>query len=206
MREKHFIDFHKGITGLFVLALIAWQGAWQNTTAMTYLALHGSYGLMWVLKSRHFPDASWEKPCGLWRGLGIWLGLTLYWVAPWIIVTGDVSAPAGLLAVAVAVFGLGVFLHFAADMQKHMSLTLRPGELLHTGLWARLRNPNYFGELLIYLSFAILSMHWLVYLILTIFVLAYWVPNMLRKDRSLARYPGFEDYRTQSWLFLPLLF
>jgi steroid 5-alpha reductase family enzyme len=37
----------------------------------------------------------------------------------------------------------GIFLHFAADMQKHISLALRPGQLVTEGLWSRTRNPNY---------------------------------------------------------------
>lgn len=56
MRERHVIDTHKGITGPVILGLIAWQDAWHNPAALTYLAMHGSYGLMWVAKSRLFPD------------------------------------------------------------------------------------------------------------------------------------------------------
>lgn len=205
MREKHFIDTHKGVTGLFIIALIAMSGSWNNPTAMVYLGMHGSYGLLWVIKSRVFPDASWERPCSLRWGLAIWLGLSLYWVAPWIITSSDVRAPAWLLAVAVGFFSIGIFLHFAADMQKYVSLKLRPGRLIRSGLWSRLRNPNYCGELLIYMSFAMLPMHWLPPLILAGFVLAYWVPNMLRKDRSLSRYADFATYRARSWLFIPYL-
>lgn len=206
MKEKHFIDSHKGVTALLVAGLITWQGAWENPTALLYLALHGSYGLMWVIKSHTFPDRSWEKPCSVSRGLVIWLALSLYWVAPWIIVGYDVLAPGWLQAACVALFALGVFLHFAADMHKHIQLKLRPGQLIDNGLWSRLRNPNYFGELLIYLSFALLAMHWLPLMILALFVLGYWLPNMRRKDRSLARHDGFEAYRARSWLFLPLLY
>lgn len=205
MREKNFIDSHKGVTGLFIVALIYWQDAWQNATALIYLALHGSYGLMWVLKSRLFADKSWEKDCSIMRGLIIWLGLSLYWIAPWIIVMQGVQAPGWLLALAVASFAFGVFLHFCADMQKHMSLALRPGHLLSDGLWARSRNPNYLGELLIYVAFALLAMHWLPFVVLGLFIIAYWVPNMLRKDRSLSRYPEFSDYRARSWLFIPFV-
>lgn len=205
MREKHFIDSHKGATGIFILGLIAWHDAWANPTAMVYLALHGSYGIFWLIKSRVFPDKSWEKQAPLWWGISIWAGLSLYWIAPWLIVSGDIRAPAWLSAAAVAAFAFGVFLHFSADMQKHVTLSLRPGKLMTDGLWSRIRNPNYFGELLIYASFAALAMHWLPALVLALFVLAYWMPNMRRKDRSLSRYEGFADYRSRSWLFVPFL-
>lgn len=205
MREKHIIDTHKGITGLVVLGLIAWQNAWREPAALVYLAIHGSYGLMWVLKSRHFPDKSWEKPCSLQRAVAIWAALSLYWIAPWILITSNPQASAWIIALSVFLFGIGIFLHFCSDMQKHVALKLRPGHLIHTGLWGRLRNPNYFGELLIYVSFAILAMHWLPFIVLAMFIAAYWLPNMLRKDRSLARYPGFAAYRARSWLFVPFL-
>lgn len=206
MKEKHFIDSHKGVTALLVAGLIIWKGAWDNPTALLYLALHGSYGLMWVIKSQTFPDRSWEKPCSGMRGLVIWMALSLYWIAPWIIVQYDVRAPGWLLAGCAGIFALGVFLHFAADMHKHTQLALRPGQLIDSGLWSRLRNPNYFGELLIYLSLALLARHWLPLLILALFVLCYWLPNMWRKDRSLARYDGFGAYRARSWLFIPLVY
>jgi protein-S-isoprenylcysteine O-methyltransferase Ste14 len=114
-----------------------------------------------------------------------------------------VQAPPWHLALCVSLWGFGVFLHFASDMQKHMWLKLRPGELLTEGLWARVRNPNYLGELLIYLAFALLAMHWLPLLLLLAFILVYWLPNMRRKDRSLARYGEFEAYRQRSKLLLP---
>ena len=64
---------------------------------------------------------------------------------------------------------------------------------------------NYFGELLIYLGFGLLAMHWLPVLVLGLFVVVIWIPNMLRKDRSLSRYAEFEEYERRSKFFLPFL-
>jgi len=33
-----------------------------------------------------------------------------------------------------------------------------------------------------------------------------WFPNMFRKDKSLARYPGFYEYQKNSSLFIPYLY
>lgn len=206
MKQKHFIDSHKALTGPFVLLLIALYSQWQNPTAWVYLALHGTYGVLWVLKSRIFPDKQWEQPADRRFALIAWGGLSVYWVAPWLLTWRRVEAPAWYLGLCVALYTLGIFLHFAADMQKYMWLKLRPGELLNEGLWARLRNPNYFGELLIYLGFGLLAMHWLPLLLLVLFMAVYWLPNMWRKDRSLARYPGFAVYRARSKLFVPWVF
>ncbi|MCU0504039.1 MAG: hypothetical protein MUC51_20165 [Anaerolineae bacterium] len=37
--------------------MIAVYDQWDNPTAWVYLALHGVYRLLWVLKSRIFPNA-----------------------------------------------------------------------------------------------------------------------------------------------------
>jgi len=206
MKQRHFIDSHKAATGLFVLALIAIYGQWDNPTAWVYLALHGTYGLLWVLKSRIFPDKQWEQPTSLGYGLVIWAGLSLYWIAPWLITSQNVQAPPWYLGLCIAIYGLGVFWHFASDMQKTMFLKLKPGHLMTDGLWSRLRNPNYFGELLIYLGFGLLALHWAPLIVILLFVLIVWLPNMRRKDRSLARYPDFASYKARSKLFLPFVF
>jgi protein-S-isoprenylcysteine O-methyltransferase Ste14 len=72
-------------------------------------------------------------------------------------------------------------------------------------MFARCRNPNYLGELLIYVGFGLLAMHWIPMVVLALFVAIVWVPNMLRKDRSLSRYPEFEAYKRQSKMFIPFL-
>ena len=43
MKQKHFIDTHKGATAPMVLLLIWYFSQWENTTAWIYLAIHGSY-------------------------------------------------------------------------------------------------------------------------------------------------------------------
>ena len=62
MKHKYWIDSHKGLTGPFVLGLIAWYHAWDNVIAWIYLALHGTYGVLWIVKSRYFGDKNWERP------------------------------------------------------------------------------------------------------------------------------------------------
>ncbi len=206
MREKHFIDSHKAVTGLFVLLMMALYHQWDNPTAWRYLALHGTYGILWVLKSHFFPDKGWERRTTWWYALVLWGGLSVYWVAPWLLNWRGVHAPPWYMGLCTSLYAFGVFLHFASDMQKYMWLKLRPGELLTDGLWSRVRNPNYLGELLIYLGFGLLAMHWLPVVLLALFIAVYWYPNMRRKDASLARYPQFGEYKARTKLFIPLLF
>jgi protein-S-isoprenylcysteine O-methyltransferase Ste14 len=51
-----------------------------------------------------------------------------------------------------------------------------------------------------------LAMHWLPLAILGLFIVVIWLPNMRRKDRSLSRYPEFENYSSNTRLFIPFLF
>jgi steroid 5-alpha reductase family enzyme len=202
MKQSFYIDTHKGITGVVVAALMMWCGREASVTAWISLALHGTYGVLWVWKSRVFPDSQWERRAPLWFGLAIWGGLSTYWVAPWLVMTSSSEAPPWLLGVAVMHFGLGVFLHFASDMQKHMHLQHRRGQLLDDGLWSRSRNPNYLGELFIYFSFVLVARHWLPAAILLLWLVAVWSPNMRKKDRSLSRYPTFASWRAQTGLMV----
>jgi protein-S-isoprenylcysteine O-methyltransferase Ste14 len=206
MKQKYFIDSNKVATAFVMLILMAIYNQWQNPTAWVYLALHGGYGLLWFLKSRIFPDAAWEEKASLGYGLVIWAGLSLYWVAGWIVMARGVQAPAWYLGLCVSLYLLGVFAHFTSDMQKHILLKLRPGVLISDGMFARLRNPNYFGELLIYAGFGLLAMHWLPIAILLLWIIAIWFPRMRKKDRALAQLAGFETYREQTKLFIPFLF
>jgi steroid 5-alpha reductase family enzyme len=205
MKQKYFIDSHKIATAPVVLLMMALHHQWENPTAWMYLALHGTYGIVWVLKSQIFPDKSWEQQTGWGYGLMIWGGLALYWVAPWILTSRGVQAPPWYLGLCVSIYIFGIFFHFTTDMQKHASLHMQPGRLITDGMMARCRNVNYFGEMLIYVGFGLLAMHWLPIVILGLFVAAIWFPNMLRKDKSLARYPEFEAYRRRSTLFVPFL-
>ena len=205
MKQKHFIDTHKGATAPMVLILIWYFHQWENNTAWVYLALHGSYGIMWILKSLIFPDKTWEAKCTIWYGLYIWGGLTLYWISPFIIMSSSIYNSPIYLGILVFMFSMGIFFHYAADMQKHVHLKLKPGQLIRDGLMSRCRNTNYFGELLIYLSFALMSKHWMPIAVLISFLIIIWLPNMRRKEKSLSRYPDYEEYRNRSFLLIPFI-
>lgn len=205
MRMKFYINIFKGLTAPFILLMMAHFDAWQNQSAWVYLGLHGSYGVLWVSKSRIFPDKSWERKISWLTGLGIWVALASYLIAPWMLISSGVQHPGWFLAIFIALFVLGAFLHFASDMQKYTALKSQPEHLIEDGCFKIVRNPNYFGELLIYGSLAALSLHWAPFVVLALYLALYWIPNMIRKDRSLSRYPGFEEYQKRSKLFIPYL-
>jgi steroid 5-alpha reductase family enzyme len=129
----------------------------------------------------------------------------LYWVAPFLLINRGVEPPLPLVSAAIAVNILGIFLHYTSDAQKYFTLKYHSG-LITEGFFARCRNTNYLGEILIYLSFALLAMHWLPFAIVGLFTVVLFVPNMRKKDQSLSRYPEFVGYEARSGLLLPQLF
>ena len=203
MKIKHITNLHKGTTFIFVLGLML---VYKNFSLgpWAYLALHGTYGILWLLKDRLYPDKQWEQEVSWPMGLVGYAVVSLYWVAPFILISSRVEPPLPLVAAAIALNILGVFLHFGSDAQKYYTLKYRDG-LITEGFFARCRNTNYLGEILIYSAFAILAMHWLPFVILGGFTAGIFVPSMLKKDQSLSRYPEFEAYKANSGLIFPQL-
>lgn len=204
MKFKHPINAHKGMTAPVVLAMMATYNNF-SVGPWIYLALHGGYGILWLLKDRIYPDKRWEEDISLGFGIASFMSLGAYWVAPWLLISTGVQPSNPLLAMAIFFNLLGVFLHYTSDAQKYFTLKYQPG-LITEGFFARCRNTNYLGELLIYGSFALLSLHWLPFLILAVFAMGIFLPGMRKKDQSLSRYPEFEQYRLQSGFLLPKLF
>ena len=83
----------------------------------------------------------------------------------------------------------GIFLHYTSDCQKFFTLKYKGRGLIKEGLFSYNRNPNYLGEFLIYISFVILSKNWISYAIFFTQIAIAWIPNMIKKDKSLTKYP-----------------
>jgi len=209
------INLHKAMVGPLVLVLMLLRGD-SSTAAWLYLALHGSYGLLWILKDETFPDPAWRRPCSLASAAAVFVyPLGLYLLAPLVMLTplGDwlpgrwgtnLTLPAPVAFAAVLLYVLGAFLHFVSDAQKYFVLTHQKARRLITdGLFAATRNPNYLGEIMIYAAFCLLAQHWLPWLACAYVWLTVFLPNMLAKDRSMARYPEHAAWKRRTWLLLP---
>ena len=201
MKLKNPVNLHKGSTAFYVIGLMFFYdnfsiGAW------IYLALHGSYGFLWLLKDQLFPDRQWEQAVSFGYSIFVFLILGLYWVAPWILISGYHQPDEAIIAAAVALNIVGVMLHFGSDAQKYFTLKYKAG-LITEGFFARCRNTNYLGELIIYTGFAMLSGSWIGFIGITVFFGGAFIPNMLKKDKSLSRYPEFSSYKNKSGLLFP---
>lgn len=203
------INLQKATTLLFVAALMV---AYQNfsTAAWVYLALHGTYGLCWLLKHLAFPDASWERRVTFGGAVMSWvLVLGLYWVFPVLLIspvlgTDHPQPSVALMSFCIGLHTLGVVIMMAADCQKNTTLRLRKG-LITGGMFARVRHPNYLGEMMLYAAYALMVRHWIPWLILAWVWGGVFLTNMLHKEASMSRHPEWESYRARTGMLLPKL-
>ena len=173
-----------------------------STGALIYLALHGSYGFLWLLKDRVYPDPKWEEKVSIPYAFLVYVALGLYWIAPFILISQHKVPTNAVLAGAVALNMIGTVLHFGSDAQKYFTLKYKPS-LITEGFFARCRHTNYLGELMIYIGFAMLSMSWMGYIGIVLFFCFVFIPGMLKKERSLARYEEWGEYRKKSGFLWP---
>jgi steroid 5-alpha reductase family enzyme len=204
MKVSTVINLHKALVPVVVIALML---IYDNLSveAFVYLALHGTYSLLWLMKQALYPDRRFDQRQPLLIAiLFIFVPLAGYYLAPFLLISQHVMLPPYVIGGVLVVYIVGIFLHYVGDAQKYYTLRYHQG-LIEEGLFSKTRNPNYLGEILIYVSFAILAWHWLPFLILGGWIFGFFLKNMRAKDRSLARYSEFEQYRESTGLLFPKL-
>ncbi len=204
------VNFQKCGTFFFLGALMAWYGN-TSMAAWVYLALHGTYGLVWLLKDMAFPDPNWQKRVTLLGGINAFLFvLGPYWAFGWLLISGTVRPVYPLpdyvwFALCITLCMFGSVLMIAADAQKYFTLRLQRG-LITDGVHTYVRHPNYAGEMLLYASFAMLVWHWFPVAVLAWVWLCVFAPNMVLKEASMSRYPQWAAYKQRTWWLVPLVF
>lgn len=123
------------------------------------------------------------------------------------------TAPFGLLDLLAAAVTLGaILIETLADRQLHaFSARRKPGTFIQEGLWAWSRHPNYFGELsfwwglmLFGLAAAPAAWPWVIPGALAMTLMFCFASIPLMEQRSLARRPGYADYRRRVSALVPL--
>ncbi|WP_165246646.1 methyltransferase family protein [Paludisphaera soli] len=201
------INFQKGGTLPFLGFLMYWYRN-SEAAAWIYLALHGGYGLIWLMKDLAFPDPTWRRWITVGGGINAFLGvLAWYWSFGWLLISRT-SRPTYPLpdhawfALCILLCLVGSAVMIAADAQKYFTLRLRPG-LITDGMYRYIRHPNYLGEMMIYGSFALLVWHWLPFVVLAGIWGGLFAVNMTIKEARMARHPGWAEYRRRTWWLLP---
>ena len=198
------VNFQKGATIFFCLYLMR---TYDNTspTAITYTALHGSYGLCWLLKECIFPDPKWQVNITVFSAISAVLSvLGPYWFIPYTTIAGRVECTPFTLCAATIVYVLGVIIMMGADCQKYFVLRVKRG-LITDGFFSRVRHPNYLGEMMLYGSFAWVSQDPRSWAILFYVWGGLFLPYMLRKEASMSRYEGWKAYTKKAGFLFPRL-
>ena len=204
MKIITFINAHKILVPPIVLAMMWYFSNWSSE-AYIYLSLHGTYAILWLIKESLYPDRRFQDKQPVWIGiLFIFLPLAGYYLALYLLISRHIVLPPPITGLVLLLYILGIFLDYVVDAQKFHTLRLQRG-LIEDGLFGRTRNPNYLGEILIYVAFAIMSWHWLPFLVLAGWVFGFFARNMWAKDRSMARHPGFASYKAGTGLLFPKL-
>ena len=201
MKLNQIINLHKGLT-MFVVAGLMMFYKNYSIAAWVYLSLHGTYGILWLLKEKIFPDPYFKEKINFITSITGFIFLGSYWIAPFILISSQKSVSNPIIAASISINIIGVFLHFASDAQKYFTLRIQK-ELIRDGFFKNIRNTNYLGEILIYLSFAILSMSYIPFAILALFFFVVFLPRMIKKDKSLTKYSSFKEYKQISGLLFP---
>jgi steroid 5-alpha reductase family enzyme len=151
------------------------------------------------------PDIHFYVARPFWVGLlFIFLPLGGYYLAPYLLISRHVTWPPYFFAMVLFIYTVGIFFHYVSDAQKFFTLRERKG-LIEDGLFTSTRNPNYLGEILIYFSYALISMHWIPFVVLSAWIFGFFVRNMLRKDDGLSRHAGFAAFKSRTGLLFPKL-
>ena len=203
------INFQKAGTFFFLLGLIAYFENY-STTAWIYTAMHGSYGLVWILKDVAFPDPNWQRRITIGGGINAFVTvLGWYWVFGWLLISGTVQPDYPLpdyawYCLCISLCIVGSVIMIAADAQKYFTLRVQRG-LITDGMHRYIRHPNYLGEIMIYGSFALMVWHWLPALVLAWVWLGIFAVNMISKEASMSRYPEWASYKKRTWWLVPFV-
>ena len=184
--------------------MLAWMYIFDNWSMISffYLALHGSYGIVWLIKDFVFPDPNFLRKATISSAINSWLiVLGPYCYFGYLVASRQ--SPQEIsnerMCVAMMVYVIGVVLMMCTDAQKYF--TLRENRKLLDDCFIKWsRNTNYVGEIMIYSSFALVIRLWTPWLILGWVWSFLFVSNMLSKDYSLSKKVGWEKYQAQSWM------
>tara|TARA_X000001036_G_C20559902_1_gene757980 strand:+ start:408 stop:1085 length:678 start_codon:yes stop_codon:yes gene_type:complete len=196
------INFQKGFTSIYVITLMYY---FQNftLTPYIYLSLHGVYGILWLIKDHTFPDINYRKNITLpSAGLTILTVLGPYWISPYLIIKNFIQASPLKICFCISLHTFGCVTMMAADTQKYFVLK-ETKRLIKDGWFQKSRNINYFGEMMIYFSYACLGESWVPYFILFYIWTFLFLPNMLYKDSRMINKPGGKEYYKHSNLLFP---
>ncbi|MDR3657148.1 MAG: hypothetical protein P4L48_16235, partial [Mycobacterium sp.] len=116
-----FINLHKALViPVIVAAMLTFAN--YSTVMWLYLAMHGTYSILWLIKGRTYPDQRFAEPVAIWIGiLFVFLPLAGYYAAPILLAWLKPDVPGPAVCAGVTIYVFGIFLHYVSDAQKYFT-------------------------------------------------------------------------------------
>jgi hypothetical protein len=96
--------------------------------AFNYLALHGTYCVLWLIKDRSYPDKGFDGTyLTVIALLFVFLPLAGFYVAPYMPISWRLRLTAQLIALALVLSIFAILLHYIKDAQKYFTQRNRKG-------------------------------------------------------------------------------
>ncbi len=171
--------------------------------------LYLSFLMIWPMKGFFFPDESWEHKVTYPSAVAFSGFLAAEFMVLIYFSTGYHPYPYPLnpqiwLMGCTVLYVLGALLFTISDAQKHFVLKHRkPRALFTDGFYSVVRHPNYLGQILIYISFALMAWDWIPFVIYFSIFSTLFYSNMKVKEISMSRYPEWNDYQKKSSFLIP---
>ena len=196
------VNIQKGSTLIIMYLLMLYLKNFSKGSYI-YLSLHGSYGVIWVIKDMIFPDKSMHiKTCFLPACALISL-LFLYWCIGFEMIFGlGIQDPSNVrIFICYFFYSFGLVFMLCTDLQKFVILKYEK-VLVNSFFLAWNRNTNFLGEILIYFSFAFIVGRIECYLLLIFVWCTFFVGRIYLKEKSLQKKDGYDSYCKNSYLIL----
>ena len=152
-----------------------------------------------------------------WTLQGAWVVMTSC-AALTAILSIEPTALGAVYVIGAVMWAAGFAIEVMADRQKSRFKADRAneGRFINTGLWARSRHPNYFGEILLWVGIAVMAIPYLsgtqwVVMLSPLFVYALLtrisgIPTLVRRGQALCGdHPAYQDYLRSTPLLVPRL-
>ena len=199
------INVAKMITIAIVIGLIAIVGI-SDQRQILYACMHISYCVWWLLEQRIYPERRTflfqEKvgPIGLISAVLI-IGV-FYSLPAFLAFFNPNPLTIAATATAIPLFYFGSLINTSADVQKMTAKTLGRG-LVSDGIWSQVRHVNYSGDLMRYLSFAVVAGSAWAFLV-PLAIAALYLQRIGEKETAMGeKHPDFAAYRQRTTRLIP---
>lgn len=201
------INIAKTITIFFLIGCALILGI-HDQRQVIYLCLHISYCLWWLIEQWFYPQRAkviFSDPAGVVELIItiIFVGF-LYALPGYLAFTNPTPISFITVLIALPCYIFGTLINATADVQKLTAKQYGAG-LVQDNIWRFSRNINYFGDLLRYLSFAIIAGSPWGYLVPGLVFVIY-LQRILAKEKTMSeKYSDYAEYQKNSTRLIPFI-